>query len=525
MKARRTANIDTIKRDILLCRGVTDDFDAMVIESGGELERSIVSQEQTRKFSEILLAEAKNGKKITVFADYDADGISSAAIAARYIDNATLYIPERKDGYGLTDKSVAKIDEDTSLVITVDCGIRSKDIVEELKNSGKQVIVTDHHEVVDRDIPDALIVHPKLSKSVFTGYSGSGVIYKTLKAVYEREDPYAMQYAAIGTIADVMPMRDENRLIVRKGLQSIRENPSIGLFSLLNAAKRDYTKITETDISFYIAPMINACGRISNARIALDLLLERDEKTAAEIAERIRQINDERKQMTKKMSMSAIGSIVHCGKVVISVLDENVSGSIGLIANELYNVYKVPAIVFCSKGDIVAGSCRGPESFDCSKMALHIDKYTLSGGGHRGAAGVSVERENLGKVIDAIIDYADLYPSARYSTDVMADFEIDIVAVPAIIGNVNSLRPYGHGFEAPTFTSTFTVDAVKAVGRSGEHSKIVQDGVDCMLFGTKTSDAESLIGETVSIMYEMGEEYNTFTKRPSVIVREREVLT
>jgi len=506
---------------ILHKNGITDDFSGSIIVGKAEQARTML-----RDYEADTLAALIDGSfDILIYGDYDADGICSTAIAKRYIPGSRYIIPERRDGYGITNKAVPLILHDApDLLLTVDCGINAQDAVEHIKKAGINVIVTDHHIYNKAVAPmDCLIVHPDVNNVGFNGYSGSGVIYKALSQLYGNDNA-ALQLAAVGTICDVMPMLDENRKIVRDGLELIRYDPLPAIKALLDKARRPHRYVTESDIGFYVGPMINAAGRMGNANLAAQLFASRDQSEINILAGKLADLNDQRKEITTELANQAKQNIVYLNSIVIAKVESMNSGMLGLIAMELAKTYKVPAILINESDGRLSASCRSHGEFNCHAMISACSEYLDAGGGHKGAAGMSIKPEKYGQFIEAAIDFAE--STTKYTTQqVMADIGIDIMQIPDVASDVLSLRPYGSKFSQPTFASAFIIDEIGPIGKNNDsHTKIsVGESVELLWFNQPFNQVYLASGDFVVCSYEISDAKNRYSGKTSVIIRDLEI--
>lgn len=283
-----TKNQDAIDAFFRL-RGI-DEFDQEVIVGRGEYEGTWIDSEIVSEVKKTLSLN-----DLIVHADYDTDGVSSAAIAIAYNNNTKVIIPKRSWGYGLSSTSMSHIPNGSSLM-TADCGVSNEKEIEELQKRGVRVVVTDHHEL-PVNMPQCMIVHPKLlNHSGFYGYSGSGVIYKLLRGLYNSKNSSALQFAAIGTITDMMPMLDENRLIVRNGIASIQQEPDFRIQALLCSLGKKHKYIDAKDIAFYVGPAINSCSRIDKVDVIEEWLHSQNYTKAKSASDAVNNVNQERKK-------------------------------------------------------------------------------------------------------------------------------------------------------------------------------------------------------------------------------------
>jgi single-stranded-DNA-specific exonuclease len=215
---------------------------------------------------------------------------------------------------------------------------------------------------------------------------------------------------------------------------------------------------------------------------------------------------------------------VYDGKVVVVVSEENLAGMLGLVANEISNRYSRPAVVFCDAGDHYVGSCRGPDKFNCNEMIRTLGNLVISGGGHKGAAGMSVSKEKIRLVVEEIVRYSDLLPPITVS-DYMADIEMDCSYIPLVESEVNKLSPFGHKFEAPVFASTIYVDAINWIGKTQKHIRVTSSDIDFLFFNASGDIMSVEQGDTIRVAYELSRSRSKFAKRPSVITRVMEKLS
>ncbi len=497
------------------------------------------------------IAEAlQKQETIVIYGDYDVDGVTSVSILYLYLKalgaNVGYYIPNRMgEGYGMSESSVDYlIDEGANLIVTVDTGITANREVEHALSRGTDVVVTDHHEC-HGDLPAAAaVVNPRRPDCdyPFKELAGVGVVFKLLCAfeakhnrISEQEavrricDTYA-DLVAIGTIADVMPIKDENRLIVAYGLHKIEKAERMGLVALCEAVtkKPDGTKISRTPkvtsgfIGYTLAPRINAAGRISSASLAVELFLTESREKADELAARLCDINRERQTEENRIAMEAYALIEAThdfakDPVIVLEADNWHHGVIGIVASRITEKYGLPSILISfdgaqSDGDvgIGKGSGRSVKGLNLVDALVHcgdlLDKY----GGHELAAGLSVRRENIAAFREKINAYArenfsheDIVPALD------ADFEIGGEEVT--LENAEELRllePYGVSNPVPSFILRgMEVLDVQAISL-GKHTKILlaRDGMPeltAMYFSRSPKDAGVYAGDRVDLFATM----------------------
>lgn len=423
----------------------------------------------------------RNGEKILVFGDYDADGVTASAVLFNFLKaaeaNAVVHLPHRiEEGYGLQPKSImqlalpAKID----LIITVDNGSSSFEAIAAAKRFGIDVIVTDHHNI-EGDAPDAItVVNPKIEgqSGELCDLAGVGVAFylvialrMALRAVgwwqRQRPEPNLKAYCdlvAIGTIADMVPLQNVNRVLVNAGLEQINNGAQLGIQALLKASGIRHTPITADDIAFRLAPRINAAGRLSSARAAFDLLATANSDKAADLAEDLNALNQRRQQMESAIYDEITRHLENRSdlldrKALLLAGARWHEGVIGIVAAKLVGRYHRPIIVVSARQEPAKGSGRSIPQIDLygaiSKCAHLLETY----GGHRLAAGISLRAGNIGKFRDAFeAAVEEMTPSHEVGPELRIDQEIQLDQIcPQLIDELEWLSPFGNANPAPLF--------------------------------------------------------------------------
>ena len=403
----------------------------------------------------------ENEEKILVYGDYDADGITSTVLLVETLismgANVSSYIPNRfEEGYGPNKEAFTKIiDSGITLIITVDNGIAGVEEVDLANELGCDVIVTDHHKIQDT-IPNAYaIIHPEHPEGnyPFKKLAGVGVAFKLAHALLEIFPDFLLDLVAIGTIADMVSITDENRIFVKQGLELINEDPRIGLKMLLELSGID-TKIDEQTVGFYIAPKLNSIGRMDSAKLGLTFLMAEDPVTARALAEQIEQYNIQRKQVTEEIVKDVISKIENSDKKqknVIMVSGEYHEGVLGIVASNIVEKYQKPVFIMNEKEGILKGSARSIFDFNIYVAMNKISDLFLAFGGHTLAAGFSFEQSNFEK-IEEFLD--NEFEEFKQNNDLKANKNIDIVTSLEDISyqfltSLEALKPYGMDFEKP----------------------------------------------------------------------------
>ncbi len=436
--------------------------------------------------AEIINSCINTGKKIAVYGDYDCDGVTATVLVFKYLcsrgADAVFVIPSREDdGYGLNSARVDEMHQmGVELIITVDNGIAAADEIEYAMALGLQVVVTDHH-IPGEVIPKAsAVVDPLLSQNdVFKGFSGVGVAFKVICAV-DGSAPEELIWSfgdlvALGTVADVMPITDENRSLVRAGLEIINHSPSKGLRALINCACLEGKKITEDNIAFMLAPRINAAGRMGSAERAAELLLTENYDEAVRLAEEINLENINRQNVEKEIFEEASKIIerenMQFDPIIVVGGDGWHSGVAGIAAAKLVAKYSRPCIVLSVNGEEAHGSGRSLEGFSLYDAISYASEFTEKFGGHKLAAGVSLKRENISAFRNKLIEYADSVEMP------FPTLQIDCKLNPQgltldMVDSIDTLRPFGNGNPSPIFAVCgVTLSDISVIG-GGKHLRL-----------------------------------------------------
>lgn len=478
-----------------------------------------------------ICAAVKNKEKIAVYGDYDVDGITSTALLYEFLisigADAEYYIPDRKgEGYGINIMAVNRLIKDgIKLMITVDCGITAIGEVEFAKLQGMDVIITDHHTCKER-IPTAAsaIVNPKRPdcEYPFDALAGVGVAFKLILALAVKNGlntneifkKYA-DIAALGTIADVVPLLGENRIIADKGLKLMQNPQRAGLRAIMEVAGILGKKITSSSIAYAIAPRLNAAGRLGNASTAVELLLTHDIKRAREIAAVLDEENKLRQATEKQIFDEAISMIAddpnfEKKKVIVLCQEDWHQGVIGIVASRLTDIYYKPCILISYSNGIGKGSGRSIKAFNLFDALSHCEKHLTDFGGHAVAAGLNINMSDIDGFIKEINKYADETLTER---DMIPTVDIDCPVSETALTVENAkaltgLEPFGMCNERPTFSiSNVQIAAISAVGADNRHLKlkICKNGryAVCIGFGLGGYASNIRRGDFVDIAFNM----------------------
>ncbi len=441
-------------------------------------------------------------ERIAIHGDYDVDGITSTVILRRALEmlggDVVHFIPERlRDGYGLQTPAIERLHaEGVSVIVSVDCGIRSTAAAVRARELGLDLIVTDHHEPEGTLPPAYAVINPKRPDCSYPDkhLAGVGVALKLVQALCDRAGkgkwlPAFVKIAAIGTLADVVPLIGENRVIARLGLASLSKGPhTIGLRSLLDASGLSGKTIDSHQVGFILAPRVNAAGRMSTPDIATRLLLATDEAMGEEARTLAQQLNDEnlrRQQEEADLVAQARKAIetdpaVGAHNVLVVGGDGWHRGVIGIAASKLVDAFHKPAIVISVDGDLAHGSCRSIPDFDMLAALEHCSDVFLKFGGHKQAAGLTMEAARLPEFRARINAYADrvLEPD-QLRPRLRIDGPLNLRGItPELMRDLDALGPFGMSNPRPVFHATGVeiVDGPRTLKERHLKMTFAQDG-------------------------------------------------
>ena len=410
-------------------------------------------------------------ERVCIYGDYDVDGVSATAMLLETAEalglDAFPYIPDRiAEGYGLNAGAVDAVAAGrATLVITADCGATAHEEIDRAAAAGLDVIVTDHHQMEARPARAAALLNPNAPGSgyPFGGLSGVGVAYKLVQALADEfperlPDPERfLDLVALGTVADVAQLRDENRAFVTEGLELLRATPRPGLQALAEAARRPLETLRSDDIAFALAPRLNAAGRLAHAQLALELLLARNPARAAEIADELNELNAERRRLTQDV-VDAARAMVNGSPVVFAADQGFALGVVGLAASRLSEEFGAPAFIGAEIDGLVRGSARAPDGFDLCDLLTRQSTWLEAWGGHAGAAGFSVLPQNVESLRRALAQ------------------DLDRLDLPAFTGP--RLRADGRVYPRTITWETFqALDALGPWGQAHEEPRLVVENV------------------------------------------------
>lgn len=485
---------------------------------------------QWREAIERVALAAHRGEPVAIYGDYDVDGITSTAILSEALDeigiDARPFIPHReREGYGIQDAALAQLASDGArLLITADCGITAlTEIATARDQHGMDVVVLDHHEPAD-DLPKATaIVTPKLAPNghPLADLSTGGLAYRFAHAVaqhmgVEADQQRWLELAAMSTVADVVPLRGENRWIVHQGLRALEATERPGLRRLLQARRSSGPVDTET-IGFQIAPKINAAGRLDDATLALRMLMERGREAALELAAQLERLNNERRRLTAEAMTEAheqirrqLDSAGQAPLVLFVGGEELHHGIVGIVAGRLADEWSRPAFAWSLVDGEARGSGRSAAGFDLVRMLDGSRDLLIRGGGHAMAAGFSAAPQHLGALMARFNESAqdqlnagEAGAWAALEGHMEIDAQVPLPSVtPKVVHWIERMAPFGEGNPAPVFLSKdVAVNNVKTVGQDGDHLRLDVEGWSAI--GWRLGKAAPEIGSSVDLVWRL----------------------
>lgn len=466
----------------------------------------------------------KENEKMIIYGDYDVDGVTSITVLKKFLKdrgmtNVGYYIPKRLDeGYGLNKDAIEKIyEEGYKLIITVDCGITAMEEIVYAYSLGMEVIVTDHHEPLD-EIPKAVAVidcKRKDSEYPFKGLAGVGVVFKLTQAISQRlglEEKEYLKYldiVCVGTISDIVPLVDENRVISKLGLKLIAQTRCLGLKSLLDVNVGKNSVINANTVSFGIAPRINACGRIGYEQEAVKLFMTENWVEARETTEKLNQYNRTRQEIEKNIFEEAKeiiekNSMQNNNTIVIGKEGWH-HGVIGIVASKITEIYFKPTILIGFEDGIGKGSGRSVPGFDLHEALHSLGGYLEKYGGHEMAVGVTVKQEKFQEFAERLEEKAKEAHTEQIVPIISIDKEITPKELTIEMAeSLLELEPYGTSNKTPIFLiKGLKIDSIRTLVE-GKHLKLtLQDGtniINCIGFNLGSYADEFLLGDKVDII-------------------------
>jgi single-stranded-DNA-specific exonuclease len=494
---RGLAEFSPIMRQILFNRGFATEAEARAyLQADTIFDTSPFQLTGILTTVERIQFALEHHEPIAIYGDYDVDGVTATALLVQALQafggNVYGKIPNRfEEGYGLNNDALLKIQgEGVKLVITVDCGIRSHDEAAYARLIGLDLIISDHHQPAVGDLPCAIaIVNPKQTGDRYPDkdLAGVGVAYKIVQALLKSKDHTPIRFqsedlldlVALGTVADLAPLTGENRNLVRKGLQKLRETKRQGIFSLAAVSDLAVARINASSIGFTLGPRLNAAGRLESALAALNLLTTTDVRTAGELAQQLNMQNRQRQEITRRLQVEAetIALVDDPeGDLLFAVHPDFNAGVIGLVASRLVETFYRPAVVGQVSAETTRCSCRSIPEFHITEALDQCKDLLIRHGGHAAAAGFTVNNGNMEALKNKLKALAseklrgqDLRHTLNADTEVsLSDLRVELLQ------QLEYLQPTGYGNPEAVFVSRdVRVTHARTVGAEGRHLKLV----------------------------------------------------
>ena len=510
---------------LLTSRGIgsIDDARALMGDSPVEIHDPFLMADMDKAVARIKTAVEK-GERIAIYGDYDVDGMTSCALLALWLRSAgayyEIYIPGRiGEGYGVSRAALDVLkSRGVELVVTVDCGITAISEAEYARSIGMGLVITDHHEC-RAELPSAdAVLDPKRSDCRYPHktLAGVGVAFKLVCAL--EGDPGSREMfrrygdlVAIGTIADVMPVVGENRELIRRGLQTLNDNPRLGLYKLLSDTFSQRGKVNASTVSFSLSPRLNAAGRMGRAELSVGILLTGDEKEAKRLTAELNQLNDERRKIEAEIYEEAKAMLPESDMTGLIMLAKRgwYQGVTGIVAAKMAELYRLPAVMISIDEDGMGrGSCRSFGKFSIYNALMKCEELLDNYGGHDMAAGVTVAEENIGELRRRLNQYYSEYKESIPAVGLRLDFEVEKPELLTVenIQALESLEPFGSGNPPPSLCIRGAeLTAAYPIG-SGKHSrlKLEKSGkiLDCVHFAMPFDKLGVSEGMLVDVAFE-----------------------
>lgn len=490
-----------------------------------------------------ILQAKQEGEKVIIYGDYDADGITSITVLKSFLQDIGMevdeYIPNRlEEGYGLNKPVVQTIAEQNySLMITVDCGISAVEEIAYANSLGIETIVTDHHEVGE-ELPNAVaVVDAKRKDNTYPcrDLAGVGVVFKVIQALSQTlhlpEEDYLkyLDIVCVGTISDIVPLVDENRVIAKLGLMLINQTKNIGLKSLLLSS--GYQKIDSNTISFGVAPRINACGRMGHAEQALKLFLSKNIQEVKELTTILNEYNRQRQETEKRIYEEAVAQIsqkhLDQNNTIIVAGENWHHGVIGIVSSKITELYFKPSILLCREGELAKGSGRSIPGFDLHEALMKCPNTIEKFGGHSMAIGITIQTSKLENFKQEFEQIAKETHIEEIQPIIFIDGKIELSDLTKqMVESLKQLEPFGEGNKTPIFVfRNLKIDSIRALSE-GKHLKLtLKEGntiLNAIGFNLGQLTEEYRIGDRLDVVGVL--EINTFNGIDSLQINIKDMM-
>ncbi len=495
------------------------------------------------KAAERILKAIKDKEQIIIYGDYDVDGITSVTVLKSFLEErgiqVNVYIPNRlNEGYGLNKTAMEEIaKQGNKLMITVDCGITAVDEVEYAKTFGIETIITDHHEPAE-ELPKAIAVvdaKRKDNKYECRNLAGVGVVFKLIQALSiklgldPKEYLKYLDIVCVGTISDIVPLTDENRVIVKLGLKLVEQTKNLGLKEILQSC--GYSKINSTTISFGVAPRINACGRMGHQEEALNLLLSKEENEVKELTQKINEYNKTRQEIEKNIYNEAVEQIEKEGldtknTIVVSGKGWH-HGVIGIVSSKITELYFKPSILLCEEDGECKGSGRSIPGFDLHEALMECNDTIDKFGGHAMAVGINIKKEKVEEFKEEFEKIAKEKEVDKIIPILNLDAEIKLDDVnKEMVDSLKELEPFGEANKMPIFAfRNLKIDSIRSLSE-GKHLRLsVKDNkniINAIGFNMGALADTYRIGDRVDIAGNL--EINSFNGVDSIQINIKDIM-
>ena len=540
----RKFDVPELLATVLVNRGIVDDEEIRVFlnPTRSDFHDPYLMPDMEIAVERIIKA-INNQEKVIIYGDYDVDGITSITVLKKFLKTCGLevdyYIPNRlSEGYGLNKAAIDYIKEkEYTLIITVDCGISGIEEIKYANSLGIETIVTDHHEPREVLPPAVAIVDLKRKDNdtyPFKSLAGCGVVFKLTQAlgmrlgIDEKEYLKYLDIVCVGTISDIVPLVDENRVIAKLGLKLVEVTRNPGLKALLNAS--GYKVVNSNTISFGIAPRINACGRMGYEEEALKLFLTENLVQASEITERLNKYNRDRQEIEKNIYDEAIKMMEKEDSNAQSiVLGSNNwhHGVIGIVSSKITEMYFKPSILICFEGEDGKGSGRSIPGFDLHEALAETAKYLEKYGGHEMAVGLSLKKNNFNRFKEAFEKYVEEKDITGIVPIIEIDKQISLKDIDSnIVKQLDLLELFGEANRRPIFVyKNLKIDSIRALS-DGKHLKMtLKDGntiVNAIGFNMGQLSKEYMIGDRIDVVGTL--EINAYNGREMVQINVKDIM-
>jgi len=486
---------------------------------------------EMEKIVERIQEAIDSNEKITIYGDYDADGICGTAILYSTLNHlgakVDYYLPDReKEGYGLNKEAIEKIiNQGTKLIISVDCGITNYKEIDLVNKLGAEIIVTDHHTPLD-NLPNALfILNPKIKNEryPFKELAGSGVAFKLAQALLRRQskisnseafEKWLLDLVAIGTIADLVQLKGENRTLVKYGLIVLNKSSRVGLRALIRNSNLSLGNLNFQNISDELVPRLNAAGVIDHANIALEMLLTKEKEEGEKLAKKLEEFNRKRQKLIEKifnLVRKKIGEETE-EKIIVEFGKDWPISILGLTSHYLVEFYHRPVILLTVREKDIRGSGRSIEEFNLIESLKKLERFFSHYGGHTGAAGFTLKEKNLNLLNEFCQEIKKLANEKLEGLDlrekIFIEAEIDLSEINwPLYEEIKKFEPFGCGNPKPLFlTRGLEIEEIKNVGKNHQHLKIIVTSKRKLIYfwiGDKLNHLKR--GDKIDVVFELNE--------------------